>query len=93
MSDTTKKTGNKPVQQFRAGAVQVSAWENPGKDNKGTFLTFTSQRSYKDKDDKWQHTQTLRANDLPTLSMLLNKAFEYAKMNGKTEDEIKEEIK
>lgn len=72
-----EKKKNAPVQKFRLGGLQLDVWENESE--KGQFLTMSFQRSYKDKDGEWQHTQSLRVNDLPVLSLLCQKAFEYAK--------------
>ena len=40
------------------------------------IISFSIQRSYKDKEDNWQHTTNLRTQDLPKLQLLLNKAYE-----------------
>jgi hypothetical protein len=63
----------KPVKSYKAGAISFNIWENEvGED---TFKSFTFQRAYKDKDDKWQHTQSLKVNDLPKLIALADEAY------------------
>ena len=41
------------------------------------YRTVSLQRSYKDKNGVWQHASSLRVNDLPRASLVLQKAFEY----------------
>ena len=64
----------KPIKTFKAGLLSVSLWENELEDNK-TITNFTFQRSYKDEDEKWQHTQNLRTSDLPKLKLLIEEAY------------------
>lgn len=68
-----------PVKNFRAGALNVSVWANKREvDGKEVeFHNVTIKRGYKDKDDKWQNTDSLRTSDLPKAVMLLNKAYEH----------------
>jgi hypothetical protein len=71
---------NLPEKKFRAGAVSATVWSNHGQNQKGeenTYNTISIERSYKDKNDKWQNTSSLRVNDLPRASLLLSKAYEY----------------
>lgn len=69
-----KKT---PVFSSKYGLVQASAWEQESE--KGKFLTFSFSRSYKDKDDEWQHTQTLRSTDIKDLQCALEECYIFAK--------------
>lgn len=64
---------NKPLKIYKAGAISLSLWENETKD--GNFKSFTLSRAYKDKDDNWQHTQSLKVADLPKLKVLLDQAY------------------
>ena len=41
------------------------------------FKTISLQRRYKDKNDEWQSTTSLRVNDLPKATLVLQKAYEY----------------
>lgn len=70
---------NKPVKKFVAVPVSVSIWEQTGeKDGKKySFNTLTLQRTYKDKEDNYQNTQSLRVNDIPKAELVLRQAFEY----------------
>jgi len=75
-----EKGKNLPEKKFSAGAVTATIWRNevPSK-TAGTagFYTVSLQRSYKDKAGLWQHTASLRVNDLPKASLVLNRVYEY----------------
>ena len=73
MSETKKQ----PIEKFKFGTCEVALWEQESEN--GNFLTASVSRSYKDKDDKWQNTSSFRINDLPTLRLAIDKAFEHAK--------------
>ncbi len=83
---------NTPEKKYSAGAMQASIWVNEAKNKEGQeieFRTVTVQRSYKDKSDEWQHTNTLRVADIPKAMLVLGKAYEYlALKNEAVEEEI-----
>ena len=86
-----KKKADPPVKKYRAGGIVASVWENKGKDKNGNetkFNTVSMDRSYKDQDNEWQKTSSLRKNDLPKAVLVLNKAFEFLSLAN---DESKEE--
>ncbi|NJL44473.1 MAG: hypothetical protein HC945_04145 [Nitrosarchaeum sp.] len=71
---------NPPVKKFRAGALTATIWENTNTTSDGRtegYRTVTFERSYKDKDNSWKTTNTLRMNDLPRAALVLQKAYEY----------------
>jgi len=71
---------NVPEKKFSTGVITATVWQNQGKDRKGeavSYRTVSLQRSYKDKNGVWQHANSLRVNDLPRASLVLQKAFEY----------------
>ncbi|MBA3043886.1 hypothetical protein FP804_01970 [archaeon] len=57
-------------EHVRVGGIEVTIWGNNG------FQTVTMQRTYKDKNDEWQKTQSLRVNDLPKAILALEKTYE-----------------
>ena len=61
-------------EHVRAGGIEVAIWVN--NNGKGDYTTITMQRSYKDKEDKWQKTNTLRISDIPKAVLALSKAYE-----------------
>jgi len=78
--ESHKNAGNAPEKKFSAGAISAAVWKNEAKNKAGEvmeFKTITLQRTYKDKDNRWQHTNSLRLNDLPRASLVLQKAYEY----------------
>jgi hypothetical protein len=77
---------NLPEKKFRAGAISATVWSNHGQSKSGeenTYNTISLERSYKDKNDKWQTTGSLRLHDLPKAALLLDKAYEYLVLQNK----------
>jgi hypothetical protein len=74
---------NHPEMKFRAGAVTATVWANKGqKDGAETaYSTISLERSYKDKNNSWQSTSSMRTNDLPKAALVLTKAYEYLVLN------------
>ena len=80
---TETVTGNIPEKKFSTGGLTATVWENQGKSKAGedvSFKTVSFQRRYMDKNGEWQSTNTLRINDLPKASLVLQKAYEYIVM-------------
>lgn len=63
----------KPTKTYKAGLLDLSLWENEGKE--GIMKSFTFQRSYQDTEGKWNHTQSIKTTDIPKLIVLLQKAY------------------
>ena len=79
----TETIGNMPEKKFSTGSLVATVWENQGKNKEGddvSYRTVSFQRRYMDKNGDWQSTNTLRINDLPKASLVLQKAFEYLVM-------------
>lgn len=71
---------NQPEARFTAGAISATVWQNAssGKDGQQmSYHTVSLQRSYKDRDGNWQHTSSMRLNDLPKARLVLSKAYEF----------------
>lgn len=76
---------NRPEKKFVAGAVSATVWKNSsnmgaassGMPENANYYTISLQRAYKDKSGNWKTSASLRANDLPKASLVLNKAYEY----------------
>ncbi len=82
---TETVSGNIPEKRFSTGAISATVWENQGKSKSGeavSFRTVSLQRSYKDKEGNWQSTSTLRINDLPRASLVLQKSYEFLVLKG-----------
>ena len=79
-----EKMENKPERKFRAGAISATVWLNQGQNKEGEpteYNTISIERSYKDKEGNWQSTNSLRKNDLPKASLVLQKAYEHLVLN------------
>lgn len=70
MTEQTK--GQQPIARVRVGSVTASIWENKGA--KGTFLSASFQRSYKDASGNWKNSESYS----PTSLLELAKAADAA---------------
>ena len=80
----TIKEGNYPEKKFRAGAISATVWRNKGQNAHGEeteYKTISIERCYTDKEGNWQSTNSLRVNDLPKATVVLQKAYEYIVLN------------
>lgn len=77
-----------PETKFRSGAIAATIWANEtmrdGK--KVVYKTVGFERSYKDKNDEWQTTNSLRTADIPKAILVLSKAYEHLALNAEDED-------
>jgi len=85
----------KPIKKLRYGALSVSIWRDTFKDPKGNSFQVENivlDRSYKDKHGDWQHTNSLRKDDLLKAAFALQKAYEsLAETGTETETEQAED--
>ena len=73
-----ENTNKGPVKKIKAGGISIAIWENQSQFNgqEAIFKTVSLQRTYKDKQDQWQHTSSLRVSDIPKAILVLQKAYE-----------------
>lgn len=73
--------GNAPEKRFSTGAINATVWKNKGTSKKDgqevEYRTISIERRYKDKNDQWQSTTSLRVNDLPKAALVLQEAYKY----------------
>ena len=91
-----------PEKRFSTGSIAATIWNNQGKGRNGeavSYRTVSFQRRYKDPNGTWQTSNSLRVNDLPRASLVLQKAFEYLVMKEEqdsndyvVEEELIEEV-
>lgn len=80
MTNELNMEKNAPEKVFRASPIAATVWTNEAMTKDGEvrlFRTITLERSYKDKEDQWKKTNSLRITDLPKATLVLNKAYEY----------------
>lgn len=65
-----------PVKKIAVGGIQVAIWENPGKDGK-PFYSVSLDKRYKDSNNEWKSSSSLKATDLPKAILALEKAYEF----------------
>ena len=69
----------KPEKRFQQGNCSASVFRNKTEKD-GKTLEISSvclQKTYTDKEDKWQHTNSFGINDLPKISLAAQKAYDY----------------
>ena len=68
-----------PEKVFKQGCCSASVFVNTiDKDGRQINVRSVSlQRSYKDRDGKWQTTSSYGVNELPKLIMAATKAYDY----------------
>ena len=76
---------NTPEKKFIAGSISATIWVNKNDDKE--YKTISIQRNYKDKDDKWKSTNSMRVNDLPKARLVLDKAFEYLSLKDEVQND------
>lgn len=84
MQQNIHKSGNMPEKKFRAGPITAAVWSNEtmNKDGKKVeYKTVSFERNYKDRNDEWKTTSSLRSGDLPRAQLVLSKAFEYLSLS------------
>lgn len=72
-------TKDHPVYKNQSGAIEMAVWANTREvdGQQRTFHSVTLQRSYLDKDEKWQKTPQLRQRDLGDAIALLQTAQQF----------------
>ena len=70
--------GNFPKKKYRAGGMTATLWSNKFvKDGReGHYDSISLERVYQDKEGNWQSTNSLRLNDLPKVTILMQKVYE-----------------
>lgn len=64
-----------PAHKIRYGNLKVVIWRNTN--DKGTFYSVNTTRSYKAGDDTWKDSDSLLAEDCLIMGELLNQAFHW----------------
>jgi hypothetical protein len=68
----TTETPKPPVAKLHVGLINASIWERVTE--KGTFLSVTFERRYRDANGEWHSTHSYDANDLLNLAKLADQA-------------------
>ena len=83
------ETKTKPINEIRLGRVRAAIWENTG--SNGTWHKVTFSRLFKDKDNKWQNTDSFGKDDLLLLAEVARQAAHILYKEG-AEGERTEEL-
>jgi hypothetical protein len=72
MTDSEPKQKPKPIHEVRLGRVRAAVWQNAT--DKGTWCKVTFSRLFKDKNDKWQDSDSFGKEDLLLLAEVARQA-------------------
>lgn len=73
-TQTQEQAKQKPIANFRDGAIQVAVWPRQGPN--GPFYELERTRSYKDKNDAWQKTTLISDRDMLKARRLEDQAYD-----------------
>jgi len=74
------KISNKPIKNFKCGTVSLAIWENENEaaGEAKVFNSCTISKQYYDEKTKtWKPSTSFNLMDLPKLTLLTQKAYEY----------------
>lgn len=78
----------KILKKFVSGNINATIFENVNEDLKVTHITEVD-RTYKDKDGKWQHSSRYFETDLDDLAVVSTKAKEFLRLKTFSEEDFK----
>ena len=79
IGNKTSTNENLPRLKYSAGAVKATVWDNKGTNSQGeetSYQTISLERVYQDKEGSWKSTNSFRINDLPKVSMIMQKVYQ-----------------
>ena len=85
----TSDKHNGPEHKVRIGGITATIWKNDAKGSKfeKEFYTVNLDKSYKDKEGKWQNSGSLTTNDMPKAILAMQKAYEYCMLKDDEKNE------
>ncbi|MBD3313294.1 hypothetical protein GF345_02530 [Candidatus Woesearchaeota archaeon] len=89
MTTQTNTSGakNLPEAKFSAGGIFATVWKNTASNKEGKeieYSTISIERRYKDRNDEWKSTNSMRQTDLPKAVVVLQKAYEHLVLKGQS---------
>ena len=67
---------NRPVREFRIGAVKASIWKNEAK-NGGSYYSASFHTLYRDSEGSWRRSSSFGREDLLLLAKIANEVHTY----------------
>ncbi len=82
------RSANLPERKIRSGAISATVWKNEQDTPNGpvAYRTVSFERSYKDKEGRWQSTNKLRSGDIPRALLVLNEAYKHLALGEEIEE-------
>jgi hypothetical protein len=79
---------NKPLKKFYVGNIQIAVWQNTGKNKE--FYTVTLSRRFKNANEEWQNSNSLRVSDIPKAILGLQEAYKQLALKELASDALEE---
>ena len=79
---------NHPDKEFRAGTIKAAIWRNEVEQDGRTVVQYSvriQKRFHDQKSGEWKTTEYFFPTDLPKLSLVVSKAFEYVSLKENEE--------
>jgi hypothetical protein len=80
---------SKPAHKIRDGVLQVTIWRNQGE--KGNWYSVVPARSYKQGEETWKQTDSLRLDDLLPMAKLFDQAHTWITDQQKADAKARKE--
>ena len=82
-------TNQPPAKEFRSGAITVAIWRNETQENGKTIVKHSVriQKRYRDDEGTWKDSCYFFPDELPKISMLTNKAYEFIQLKESKDGE------
>ena len=74
------ETKNRPMMSAKVGSVRAAVWKNQRQNANGQgfeSVRVVLDRTYMDRNGKYESTHSLGVNDIPKTILALTKAYEY----------------
>ncbi|MHC4538687.1 MAG: hypothetical protein ACYS74_02765 [Planctomycetota bacterium] len=79
-----EKDSDNPTKVFQCGRIKAAIWEGQ-KVIDNTIVnvhTIKIDRSYKDDDEEWKHTNLFYSEDLPKIAMVASEAYKFIRLRS-----------
>jgi len=75
----SQQTAQKPVKEFRSGALKAAIWQNEREQAGRTVLAHSVrlQKRYRDAQGNWKDTDYLFLDDLPKVRLLVDECYRW----------------
>lgn len=86
----SQKMNSKPVKDFRAAGIQASIWRDDSRKDGRTVTKFSVRirKRFRKDSGSYENTDYFFPDDLPKLTLVAQKAFEYIALSESKDTEV-----